>query len=285
MNLTYIFLLFSVISCFVGRQLKISLIFMGIATLMALFQGIINFYGLAFILLFYGISFIYFHYDVLDQWKKSILLILIIFLSAASFFHILPGFHNTLALDKMSLSPLSTPFSIYLNFDKTIMSLILFLNSPLYQSEKPLTLQTGLQTIIVLLAGALVLMSLALFSGSIKFDVKLPDIFMLWSLNNLFFVCFAEETLFRGFIQKQLKCAFKNMNLPYFHLLFASFLFGLAHFREGIPFILFASIAGLFYGFIYEKTNRILCAMFVHFGINLIHFIFFTYPSATQTIL
>ncbi|MFU7503008.1 MAG: hypothetical protein ACE1S7_06395, partial [Candidatus Tisiphia sp.] len=34
------------------------------------------------------------------------------------------------------------------------------------------------------------------------------------------------------------------------------------------------------YGYTYDKTNRIICAMMVHFGLNLFHLMLFSYPAA-----
>ncbi len=40
-----------------------------------------------------------------------------------------------------------------------------------------------------------------------------------------------------------------------------------------------ATIAGLFYGYAYWKTNRLEASILVHFGLNLIHFVAFSYPA------
>lgn len=64
----------------------------------------------------------------------------------------------------------------------------------------------------------------------------------------------------------------------------SSLLFGLAHFKAGLAYMIFASIAGAFYGLTYQKTRRILCSILVHFGVNLIHLIFFTYPATIKII-
>lgn len=42
--------------------------------------------------------------------------------------------------------------------------------------------------------------------------------------------------------------------------------------------MLFATIAGIAYGYAYVKTKRIETSILVHFNFNLAHFIFFTYP-------
>lgn len=59
----------------------------------------------------------------------------------------------------------------------------------------------------------------------------------------------------------------------------ASLMFGLAHFKGGISYVMLATVAGVGYGFVYQKTKRIESSILVHFAVNTIHFLFFTYPA------
>lgn len=106
-----------------------------------------------------------------------------------------------------------------------------------------------------------------------NYEFKFPGFVWIWAFNNLLFVTFAEETLFRGVIQS----SFRNR---YFGLGIGALLFGLAHYRGGINYIISATFAGLFYGFAYLRTGRIQACMLAHFFFNLTHLIFFTYPAS-----
>jgi membrane protease YdiL (CAAX protease family) len=108
----------------------------------------------------------------------------------------------------------------------------------------------------------------------IKMDLKFPSTTFLWCINNLIFVCIAEETLFRGYIQTYLSLYAGK----YLALLIASIGFGLLHYQGGITYILLSFVAGLFYGFSYLQTGSIEAPILCHFGLNLIHFLFFSYP-------
>jgi membrane protease YdiL (CAAX protease family) len=55
-------------------------------------------------------------------------------------------------------------------------------------------------------------------------------------------------------------------------------LFGLAHLGGGWSHALAAAVAGLGYGAAYLRTQRIEAAMAVHFSVNALHLLFFTYP-------
>ncbi len=65
----------------------------------------------------------------------------------------------------------------------------------------------------------------------------------------------------------------------YLALLIASLLFGTMHFG-GVKYTLLASVAGIFYGLIYQKTKSIEASIAAHFSLNLAHFTALTYPSA-----
>src|SRR6516225_11540945 len=113
-----------------------------------------------------------------------------------------------------------------------------------------------------------------------RIDPKLPSQTWLWALNNLFFVCVAEECLFRGLIQGGLTNLVPNIfRWKWLPLVVSSSLFGLDHYEGGLPYILLAAFAGIFFGYQYWKTNKIKSSIFVHFGLKLTHFLFFSYLS------
>lgn len=279
MNLTCIFLVFTVISCFIVRNkiITISLAFTSAAT--ALFYGMIDSYGLISIIVFYLITALYSQKSRLSNPIKFLLMVAILLATTCFALHLIPGFYNMLVLDKIFVSKISTPFSMYLNFDKTIAGVILFMNSSLYNNEKLPDRESIITTSVLVFLCSFTLMNLGFFSGYIKFDLKFPDILFIWCINNLFFVCLAEEVIFRGIVQNKLTQLLSN---KYLALILASLIFGLMHFKGGIAHMSLAAVAGVFYGFAYQKTGRILCAMLVHFGLNLIHMIFFTYPAAIK---
>lgn len=184
--------------------------------------------------------------------------------------HLIPGFKNDLLINQVSISPLSIPFSMYLNFDTTIMAIILFINSILYKREKNIDIKSSAITLKLLFLCTSTLMASGLLAGYIQFDIKFSNLLGIWFINNLFFVCFEEEVVFRGIIQNKLNTLFTHRHLI---IILSSFLFDLRHYKGGMVYIL-SMIAGCFYGLAYQKTQRILCSMIVHFSLNSIHLIF-----------
>ncbi|GAB4167410.1 MAG: CPBP family intramembrane metalloprotease [Rickettsiaceae bacterium] len=281
MDLSYGLLALTALICLFTKARKLMFLSMVITVFTALFQEIISLSGMFSASCFLAICYAYFNYQNLNKFIKATLYGLIWVLLIGFAFHILPGFSNVLIVDKLSLSELSCPFSMYLNFDKSIAALILYITSGLAISEKVISKKAILQTILALILCIGVILVPGLISGYIALDIKVPDILLIWIVNNLLFVCMSEEVIFRGFLQESLKSFFvKKVSIDYLHIIVASVVFALAHFKGGAPFMILTLIAGVFYGYVYEKTGRIFCAMLVHFGLNLTHLIFFTYPAS-----
>lgn len=194
--------------------------------------------------------------------------------------HLVPGFNNLSVFKKIQFSTDSAPFSMYLNFDKICVGLFIYLGY--IKNNQNLTIDRiqlffSIKTLSLLLV---FILPAAIIIKYVRIDLKFPELGWLWILNNFFFVCLAEEALFRGFIQKHLSNLLpKQKYWPMVSVFVAAVLFGLAHYKGGLPYILLATAAGCFYGYAYQKTNRIESAIIVHFGLNLVHFLFFSYPA------
>ena len=188
--------------------------------------------------------------------------------------HLIPGFNNILVLNKVLTGPHSVPFTMYLNLDKPMIIFALLLLVPgMLGNPRPLTIKQY----AVLASGLLLLPAMAFGLGLVRAELSLPDWLWVFALNNLLFTCVAEEALFRGYIQRLLSQRFNH----WVGIAVASLLFGLAHFAGGPLFILVAGCAGALYGLTYYWTGRLSLAIAIHFGFNLIHLVFFTYPIAS----
>jgi membrane protease YdiL (CAAX protease family) len=225
-----------------------------------------------------------------DQKTPTIIRILsavALFLLGGGFeLHLVPGFQNLQVLDKVKISDDGIPFSLYLNFDKTIVGVFIlgFLHQLITTKDAWVKmLRTTLPWALLLI---IIIMILSCVMQFVRFDPKLPASLLIWSCTNLLFVCVAEEGFFRGFIQKYLCIAFQNIkhgNL--LAIIIASILFGLAHFAGGYLYVMLAIIAGMGYGFIYFRTNRIEASIITHFLLNSVHFLLFTYPALASSVL
>ncbi|OLQ71341.1 hypothetical protein BIT28_02795 [Photobacterium proteolyticum] len=185
--------------------------------------------------------------------------------------HLVPGFGNLLILDKVVSGPDSIPFTMYLNLDKPLIIFGLFLLVPgMLGQHREISLSK-----VAVLAGLFVLTpTLAALLMLVRPEFSFPEWIWVFAFNNLLLTCVAEETLFRGYVQNLLTQRFNH----WIGISVASMLFGLAHFAGGPLFILVAGFAGALYGLTYHWTGRLSMAVGVHFGFNLFHLVFFTYP-------
>jgi membrane protease YdiL (CAAX protease family) len=60
-------------------------------------------------------------------------------------------------------------------------------------------------------------------------------------------------------------------------------LFGLAHWGGGARYAMLASVAGLGYALVYARVRRVEASILVHFAVNAVHFVGFTYPALASS--
>jgi membrane protease YdiL (CAAX protease family) len=196
--------------------------------------------------------------------------------------HLLPGFHNFLVLDKVVLSSGAVPYTLYLNFDKTLVGLCIIglCRHPLLtlaaEWSRALRRAAPLAVInvVVVALGALAV-------GYLTWQPKWTPLFWIWAPVNLFFVCSSEEAFFRGIVQRELTSALGGMRYGSgLAIVSSAALFGLAHFAGGLSYVVLAAAAGLGYGIVYHRTRSLEMSMLAHFALNTTHFLLFTYPAS-----
>ena len=101
---------------------------------------------------------------------------------------------------------------------------------------------------------------------------------LVGSLGILFLTAWPEELLFRGLLQNFLARASKSEFAGWWT---ASMLFGMSHITNlGFPnwrYVILAAIAGLFYGWTWQRTGSIFASALVHAGVDVTwHFLFRT---------
>jgi membrane protease YdiL (CAAX protease family) len=196
--------------------------------------------------------------------------------------HLLPGFHNFLVLDKVVLSSGAAPYTLYLNFDKTLVGILILglCGQPLLKRAKAWAEALRRAAPIIPVHIALVAAG-ATATGYLAWQPKWVPVFWLWAAVNLFFVCLTEEAFFRGFIQRELNVALRSTRGgTAIAIAVSAGLYGLAHFGGGMSSVGLATAAGLGYAFVYQRTRGIEMSMLAHFALNTVHFLLFTYPAA-----
>lgn len=193
--------------------------------------------------------------------------------------HRLPGFNNPVVISSMTISEGAVAFTQYANFDKGAVGLILlaFMCSRIKAfSEWGKLLK---QTCPIALITAMVVLGAATGIGYVKPDWKITQVTGHFLVINLFFTVIAEEAFFRGFLQERLALSLSRLRYGQsIAVTCSALLFGAAHAAGGITHMLLASLAGFGYAYAYSVTRRIEAPVIVHFALNAMHFVGFTYP-------
>lgn len=202
---------------------------------------------------------------------------LFMFMALALAMHWLPGFYNGRGIAAQRLTDDAVKFSMYLNQDKPLIGFWLLLVCPWIVGRRSLRL-SAYATLLALTLCSVLALGGAWLLGLITWAPKWPNEAWIWIFNNLLMVTLVEEALFRGYLQGGLARRFKHLaygeNLA---ILIASLLFGLAHIGAGWQWVLLSGLAGLGYGVAY-RFGGLGAAIATHFGLNLMHFLLFTYP-------
>lgn len=282
---TYAALLLSVIGLWLGRHIWGAML--AAAVIAGYFAGVLHGPAALWIAIFAGLCLAYSRAKSIETpVKRRALLILtasgILVVALLLGMHVLPGFRNFLALDDVVLSPGAAPYTLYLNFDKTVVGLCILglcnkrLLAPWADWSRALRRAVPLVAI-----NTIVVALFAMALGYLEWQPKWTPVFWIWAGPNLFLTCLSEEALFRGFIQRDLADAFQGRSFgTWLPIAISAGLFGIAHFAGGWSYVALATAAGLGYAFVYHRTQSIEMAMVAHFALNATHFLLFTYPRS-----
>jgi membrane protease YdiL (CAAX protease family) len=272
--LPYLWLSLAIVSLWLpSARLGVSAVWLGVAIIHAYAIDIVSITGIAAIaafgLLCYG------HSREKSSPLNVVLTLATILFSLALMAHVVPGFSNTLIVRDAVLSPGAVPYTLFMNFDKGQIGLFLLaFGPPLIARRRDWAAMLAV-ALPATLALIVVLMVCALLIGQIRFEPKWPAFLPIWLWSNLLFTAAAEEALFRGVIQRKLQGSIR----PVTGVIVAALIFGAAHYAGGLWSVVLATIAGLSYGWVFWRTNRIEASILTHFLVNTAHILGFTYPA------
>ena len=200
-------------------------------------------------------------------------------LALALAMHRLPGFNNPVLLADIRFSPDAAPFTLYANFDKGAVGLVLL--ALLCRRAKSFTdFSYAMRAALpVMTATTVVVLLTSVGIGFVRAEFKLSSHILMFCAANLFFAVIAEEAFFRGFLQERLASIFSSIQLgKVLAIAVSALLFGAAHFAGGAKFAALATLAGVGNALAYARSRRIEGAIATHFVLNTVHFLGFTYP-------
>ena len=252
--------------------------FIALSLAAAVVVGIVEWAGLAVLALFAGSCLAAVKRELSTAFRTlawGVVVILAVALGA----HQVPWIHNVLVLDGVSVSASAADYTLYWNYDKGFAGILLY--SVCIQPQgsaqwKRASVATGATAMLTLVLVGLS----ATATGFVAWDPKWPVILGVWVPANLLLTCVAEETLFRGLLQRHMGRILRGrVPAPALAaLLVGAVAFGIAHVAGGTTYVLLATLAGIGYGAAYYLTERVEAGILLHFLLNLSHLVLFTYP-------
>lgn len=214
-------------------------------------------------------------------WAKYTLHTIASILALALALHLLPGFNNPVLLPPSIISDNAPSFQLYVNLDKAVAGLLILgiLNPTGIRSwSKQINTHR-----LLMICTIIIPLLIGLATQTIRLDIKIGWITLIFALVNLLFTCVAEEAFFRLLIQAPLAKSLSAIKYSKWIVVsIMGLLFGVAHLGGGLSFALMAGLAGFGFSLVYQRTQSIELTILTHFGLNIIHFVFFTYPLAHQ---
>lgn len=250
---------------------KFSFVALAISCIGFVYFGVLDYVGIGVLASFALLIFLYFKFRFL--WIE----VLLILGCSGLFLHLIPGFDNPKVLEKVLVSPQSVPHNVYFNLDKTLIPFVLiFLMPTLFFTKDCDYKDLSIPQALLLLMAMGILLFVAVFLGILKPEFHIPTWIFVFLWVNLFFVSYVEEAFFRGYFQQR----FSTWLGEYPALILSSLLFALYHLKISTLLAIFAFFAGVIYGLAWLWSGRVWISTLFHFGLNLSHLLFFTYPFA-----
>jgi|JI9StandDraft_1071089.scaffolds.fasta_scaffold05004_2 membrane protease YdiL (CAAX protease family) len=223
------------------------------------------------------------HLFLLREWHslfRLFLVMVVTLISLALLTHFIQGFHNILLLSLWKSSPDAIAMNFYMNYDKPLAAIfVLGFSLPLIHTKREL-LRTLAFTAGAAVLAVTTLLFFAYYFELVVFDPKFPVITPLFLLLQLFFVALPEEVFFRGFLQREIAKDIPTKLGAFLSIVVTSLIFTMPHafVIQNLAYLLLTFVASLFYGLLFQITNRIESSILLHFTVNTVHFFFFTYP-------
>lgn len=261
-----------------------SLLMLGVALIAGLNDDVVNWQGAIAVVTLVAIAVLSKSADMFMA--KAYLSIVGVTLAFAMGLGVIPGFSDVVLVNNVQASIDAPPVRLSARFNVAVAGLVLLL---LYcrRSQNIAEALLAIRSVLAItLITTVVVMGLGCMVEFVRPDLKLPSFTSAYLFRTVFWTCVIEEGFFRGVVQERISSIqlfIKRRHMWWLPIAISSILFGLAHIRGGWTYVALATLAGIGYGVAYAKTRRIESAMFVHFFLNTVHFIGFTYPYLKGT--
>lgn len=233
-------------------------------------------------LLFIGAlaTFIYYGQNAIKPLLRGVLFLLGLIASVFAIFYPIPGIINWQVVKAFQFSYKAIPYGVSLSIPSFLTALFFLWFSNASLMNEGNWEETIKKSLIIALLGAIVWSAAAYYMGVVTIDIKPTNFYFLWGFHYLFFVCAAQEVIFRGMIQNFLMLRLQIIQGgKWLALGLAAVIFSLLYYQAGWIQMGLAIILGLFSGYAYLRTRKIEASILVHFFISSTHFLLLSYPA------
>ncbi|WNO10465.1 CPBP family intramembrane glutamic endopeptidase [Teredinibacter sp. KSP-S5-2] len=191
------------------------------------------------------------------------------------------GFHYPIAWETSAMHEGGLPFTLHMNFSKLLGGILVIIWLLTVYSNNSIARPLH-ESILITAASVFVMLLIANVFFDVGWQPKISEGLGLFVLVNLGITVLSEEAFFRLLIQDRMTSFFSNPTIGMWVAgIFTSVLFAFAHSTTINKTWLLFFIAGAIYSAVFAYTQRFSMALAVHFGVNLMHFIFLRYPIST----
>lgn len=276
--ITYGLLLFSVASIWALKVRKITYTTSALTVLCAYIGGSINSEALLVIITYFMACLLFFRAPI-SNWAKAVLWLIIFCLSTFMMQGMFFGFKDWKILVDETTSATAAPYTLSLDMAAAFTGLgLLLFGFKNIRTKKTFfeSLAKSAPTMVVCL---MVLMISALTVGIVEFEPKVPNFLLTWMLINLFVFSVSQEMVFRYFLLGSLLNIMEGFKFSGIIAMVVSSAIYLTYLMPlTLGYAISAFIASMFFSYVFVKTRKVEMSIILHFMVNLMHILLFTYP-------
>lgn len=225
--------------------------------------------------IFYGIAVVK-RYSKDNYFIQISSFLLVLTLGSLLLSHQILGFGNYPLISDKIISDGGFSYSLWFNKDSMIVGLSLVI---VFYKHRFWNVRIIFRMMFLTALGLLLLFSLSLFIGLIKWDIKTVSFFGTWILFNIM-SALIEEAFYRLFLLESIVRLYRGAYSVLTASILVSGFFGAIHYFYGsVSYAFLAFVASLLYSYVYIACGRRFeASVFCHVIVNVIHMLFFTYP-------
>lgn len=273
----YFFILFSICSIWLFEKKRFALSFAILGLIIGFIVDLINAYGTLVIIVFGFSSWLYYRKGSHKFMRFTAFLSMAIigFLLIASY---IPGIENWRIIDAELIGESTVHYSLLLYVDKAFVAICLGVFGFIPLRRKLHLKYVMLRMLPVSIITLLLLSSLGLLLGVVNIDIKLPDLWLIWAITNLLTMCVSDELYHRFFLLAGI-ARFLGNGIPgkIIALIVSASMCTLTH-PGPVNYMFMVFLAGIMFGVVFLQTRRVEATIILHFTVNVIHFLLFSYP-------